>query len=308
MAMSYFLRLFGRFLKWVIYIGLGLGAIVAVIGFFAIRALISPPSDQFGNVLDEAMTVGRTVDTFPGADEEYFAEMDHGLLVKPADGQPYPDEILQVANDLGIEPEEVRQRAIKGQNMWLVWTGGNDRFWEFAALNTIGAFDLLKLISNHPSQAYGRHNRFRYNGMINEPCYEKETGPREDRFGLWLDTRKDDCDADPFANGDKYPGVAIGGRGKNGTEVGSYYGEATGVIGLRLFANPDFDDAAAARWDPEKYYNDETYYNDADLVRPYRVGMSCAFCHVGPNPTNPPSNVEEPTYAELTSNPGAQYY
>ncbi len=28
----------------------------------------------------------------------------------------------------------------------------------------------------------------------------------------------------------------------------------------------------------------------------------------GPNPINPPKNVEEPAFAELTSNPGAQYY
>jgi hypothetical protein len=36
--------------------------------------------------------------------------------------------------------------------------------------------------------------------------------------------------------------VAIGARGK-GVPVGSYYGEPTGVVGLRLFPNPDFDDA-----------------------------------------------------------------
>ena len=31
-----------------------------------------------------------------------------------------------------------------------------------------------------------------------------------------------------------------------------------------------------------------------DLVRPYRVGMSCAFCHVGPSPINPPARPEKP--------------
>ena len=72
--------------------------------------------------------------------------------------------------------------------------------------------------------------------------------------------------------------------------------------------NPDFDAAAAKRWDPVRYYTDPDYYNDHDLVRPYRVGMSCAFCHVGPNPINPPQNPEAPRWEELTSNPGAQYY
>ena len=36
--------------------------------------------------------------------------------------------------------------------------------------------------------------------------------------------------------------------------------------------------AAAARWDPAKYFSDPSYYNDPKLVRPYRLGMSCGFC------------------------------
>ena len=47
------------------------------------------------------------------------------------------------------------------------------------------------------------------------------------------------------------------------------------------YPNPAFDQAAADRWDPERYYTDPDYYLDKDLVRPYRVGMSCGFCHVG---------------------------
>ena len=69
-----------------IYIGLGLTVVVAIAGFFIVRASVNPPADEFGNVLDEPAQVGRIVDMFPGADEEYFAEMDHGLLKKPADG------------------------------------------------------------------------------------------------------------------------------------------------------------------------------------------------------------------------------
>ncbi len=306
MILNYFLRILGKVIKWVIYIGVGLTIVVAVIGFFVVRGLISPPSDQFGNVVDEAKEAGLTVEDLPGAGEPYFAEMDHGLLVEPAGGN-YPEEITEVADILKMEPEAVRQAAIRGQNMWLVWTGGNDRFWEFAALNTIGAFDLLKLISNDPNKGFGRHNRFRYNGMINEPCFEKSEEPDPERYGLRLDRRIDGCGPDPFADAEKYPGAQVGARGDN-VEVGSYYGEPTGVLGLRLFPNPDFDAEAEANWDPDRFYNDEEYYNNSDLVRPYRVGMSCAFCHVGPNPLNPPKNVEEPTYAELSSNPGAQYY
>jgi hypothetical protein len=79
-------------------------------------------------------------------------------------------------------------------------------------------------------------------------------------------------------------------------------------MGLRLFPNPNFDEKARARWDPERYYTDPSYYNDRDLVRPYRVGMSCAFCHVGPSPINPPEDPENPKWENLASNPGAQYF
>ena len=125
-------------------------------------------------------------------------------------------------------------------------------------------------------------------------------------FGLWLDQRIGD--PDPFEDETKYPGVKSGARGRDGFPVGSYYGYATGIVGLRLFPNPNFDEEAAKKWDPVKYYNSPTYYEDKDLVRPYRVGMSCGFCHVGPSPINPPDDYENPEWKNLTSNPGAQYF
>ena len=42
--------------------------------------------------------------------------------------------------------------------------------------------------------------------------------------------------------------------------------------------------------------------------RPYRVGMSCAFCHVGPNPVKPPADPENPRWENLSSNVGAQFF
>jgi len=89
--------------------------------------------------------------------------------------------------------------------------------------------------------------------------------------------------------------------------VGSYYGEPTGILGLRLFPNPAFDEAAKKKWDPERYYTDEDYYKDPDLVRPYRVGMACGFCHVGPSPSHPPADPVHPKWSELNSTVGSQY-
>ena len=59
---------------------------------------------------------------------------------------------------------------------------------------------------------------------------------------------------------------------------------------------------------PSAFYNDPDYYLSKDLVRPYRVGMSCGFCHVGPNPEKPPANPEAPQWENLSSTVGAQYF
>jgi hypothetical protein len=232
-------------------------------------------------VRDEAQLAGRGAASFPAAAEDYFHDMDGG-------GTLTADEI-------------------KGRNMWLVWSGGNDRLWDELTRLTFGSFDLLKILSSSPGLKYSRDNRFNYLGLVNEPCFTKPTGPDPQRYGLWLDQRKPDCPADPFDNAEKYPGVAIGARGKN-LPVGSYYGSPSGIVGLRLFANPDFDEAAARRWDAGRFYNDSDYYLSKDLVRPYRVGVSCGFCHVGPNPEKPPANAEAPEWSNLSGTVGAQYF
>ena len=239
-----------------------------------------------GQVLDEAKQANREATSFVHADEDYFRAMDGGLP---------------------LTPEE-----IKGRNMWLVWTGGNDRFWNSITEYTFGAIDLLKVVSSHPSLGYARGDRWQHFGIVNEPCFEAPTGPDAKRFGLWLDVRGANCPADPFENEAKYPGVVIGARGKqlgNGLTlpIGSFYGYATGIVGLRLFPNPAFDEKAAKAWDPERYYTDPSYYNRKDLVRPYRVGMSCGFCHVGPSPVKPPADPTHPNFENLSSSVGAQY-
>jgi len=196
--------------------------------------------------------------------------------------------------------------------MWLVWTGGDDLLWNRLAVSSVGSFDLLKTISSHPAPqgsaygGYGRHNRWRYLGLVNEPCFKEATAPDPNRYGLWLDVRDPSCPPDPFADAQKYPGVKIGARGTT-VPVGSYYGEPTGVVGLRLFSNPDFDENARKKWDSDRYYNDPGYYYSPDLVRPYRVGISCGVCHVGPNPIKPPADPENPKWENLSSNVGSQY-
>ncbi|HWA49735.1 MAG TPA: hypothetical protein VG742_15790, partial [Dongiaceae bacterium] len=198
---------------------------------------------------DEATQAGLTEKDFPHADEDYFHDMDNGI-------QLTPDEV-------------------QGRNMWLVWSGGNDRFWDTMSKPTLGGFDLLKIIAPPPGTDMERPLRWNSLGLVNEPCFDPALPDGDpSRFGLRLDMRRGDCPADPFANAEKYPGVKIGARGTtfaDGTEfpVGSFYGEPTGILGLRLFTNPDFNEEAKAKWDPKRYYNDPAYYSDPRLVRPY---------------------------------------
>ena len=252
--------------------------LVIVAAAYAITWWRSP---KIGHVQDEAQLAGLSAEYFKAADEDYFHDMDSGVALSP-------DEI-------------------KGRNTWIVWTGGNDRLWDKMTVASVGALDFVKTLSSHPSLKGNRDNRWDYYGLINEPCFEKPTGPDPNRFGLWLDKRSANCPPDPFENEQKYPGVKYGARGKN-IPAGSYYGYATGVVGLRLFPNPDFDEAAQKKWDAVRFYTDPSYYNSRDLVRPYRVGMSCGFCHVGPNPVRPPADRNNPKWENLSSNVGAQYF
>ncbi len=241
-------------------------------------------------IKDEALSAGRMKDSFAFAGEDFFHDMDQ------TQNGPLP-----------LTPTQIR-----GRNMWMVWTGGDDRLWDVLNWKSFGTFDLLKTISSHKNLKFGRHNRWEYLGLVNEPCFEEPKDGDPERFGLWLDKRIPGCDPrfggeDPFAKEAAYPGVKFGHRGEV-MPVGSFYGYPTGIVGLRLFPNPDFDAKAKAKWDAKRYYDNDPAFVTKDLVRPYRVGMACAFCHVGPNPIKPPADPNNPKWENLSSNVGAQYF
>jgi hypothetical protein len=248
-----------------------------------------------GHVLDEARTAKRA--SFTPPDEDYYHRMDGGI-------------------DLALE-------EIQGRNTWMLWSAGNDRLWDWLARETGGTFDLLKIVGSYDPEKdshvagdereqlkqiynFRRDNRLERLGLVNEPCYDQAQDADPRRYGLWLDSRKLDCIPEPFSNEEKYPGVPAGSRGRL-TPLGSVFGAPSGVLGLRLFPNPDFHDQAVARWDPVRYYTDPSYYLSKDLVRPYRVGVTCAFCHAGLNPAKLPEDLREPLWENLSSTVGSQY-
>lgn len=271
---------------------------------------------------DEAMEKGIPVESFRQAEDEadYFRDADGGIDLTPAE--------------------------VRGRNTWWIWTGGNEAFWDWLANNSFGTHDLLKVVSSypcdpsqqgyekyggdnvlassgtygeshgegyggygdeyggdggyksvcadtmypedgHPTYAYyDRDTRFCYAGMINEPGFRKPT--KKDEYGLCLDERV--APPEPFDE-----------------EV---YGRPSGIMGLRIYKNPNFENSekAQADWDAEKYYNDPSYFSNTKLVRPYRVGMSCGFCHISHHPLHPPEDASHPEYANMSGTIGAQYF
>ena len=97
---------------------LGLLVVLVVAGALAFYAL---PGRRSGHVRDEAIRAGRSAASFPAASEDYFKDMDNGV--------------------------HLTEDQIKGRDMWLVWTGGNDRLWDELTRLTFGSFDLLKILS-----------------------------------------------------------------------------------------------------------------------------------------------------------------
>ncbi len=193
-----------------------------------------------------------------------------------------PDDFPELATDVFKEMDggiELASDEIKGRNTWNLWTGGDEQFWERMSRESYGLIDLLKTIDSRK-----RSTRFKEVGLINEPGFKIATRP--DQYGLWID----EAEAGEPAGID--PKV---------------YGRPSGIMGYRIFDNPDFDEEARKKWDAKRYYDDRDYAASPQLVRPYRVGVSCGLCHIAFNPSKPPADPENPQWSNLASVIGNQY-
>jgi hypothetical protein len=222
-----------------------LSLVALAIALFFFRAWTPP-------IIDDAKASGKTVADFPEAASHAFDTMDGGIALT--------------------------EEETKGRNTWLLWTAGDQTFWDRMAQQAYGLGDLLKTIDSRQ-----RSRRFHDMGLANQPGFEPAAQP--DDYGLWLDT----------------------GPQEEGVDA-KVYGRPSGIVGLRVYPNPKFDDESRRRWDANRYYTDPNYYNDPKLVRPYVVGMSCAFCHVSFNPLKPPDDPEKPKWENLSSTIGNQYF
>jgi len=224
-----------------------------MLAFFFFVSLVSACNHPIQLPSDDAKARGLSSADLPELSADVFKEMDGGI---------------QLTDD-----------EVRGRNTWILWTAGNQVFWDRIAREGFGLVDLLKTLDSRK-----RPRRFAEMGLINEPGFQ--TANRPDVNGLWLDER---IAAAPSAINE------------------GIYGQSSGVMGLRIYPNPDFDDGARKNWDPDRYYKDPSYYENPRLVRPYRVGITCGLCHVAPNPLNPPSDPENPNWQNLASAIGNQY-
>jgi len=174
---------------------------------------------------------------------------------------------------------KLSEAEIKGRNAWHLWSAGNDAFWDEVAGRTGGMVDLLKMLDSRC-----RGSRFAEMGLINEPGFRIAT--KQDEFGLWLDERE---------------------RAESSPIDAKIYGRSSGVLGFRIFPNPKFQGKARDSWNAELFYNDPSYAANPALVRPYRIGVACAVCHVAPHPLHPPPDPENPEWENLASVIGNQY-
>ena len=224
-------------------------------------------------IVDAAKADGKTPADFQAEDYDYFREMDMR-----------PDGTVDANGNSVLKSLDLTADEIKGRNTWVLWCAGNEVFWDYLAGHSYGFMDLLKLCDFAPDDKLGG-KRWGPVGITIEPGTKVPDKP--DEFGLYIREPEDPSIRQPDPK---------------------LYGRSSGIVGLRLFPNAKFDEKARKRWDVLKYRKDENYYIDPGLVRPYRVGMSCVFCHVAPHPLNPPDDPEAPKWANLSTTIGAQYF
>ncbi|AYG69317.1 hypothetical protein CCGE531_25130 (plasmid) [Rhizobium sp. CCGE531] len=295
----------------------------------------SAPADEPQGGATEAGTPvnKRGEECFATEQRDLFSDVD---MVAGADGKLRPFDYQ--AN--GVITPDARS-AIKGKNTWILWGEGNDVFWNWIQQHGYGLTDFLVLTDSR-----NRDARFAKFGLINQPGMKAQTDRTKRLLGLYIDQPDGDLvklkqpgtDIDPKTQ-------ALVARPVSRTECEAFepwdrdqyrkvlaelpddgldpnvYGYPSGIVGLRFMPNPDFfaktNSARKARqyWKSrvedapgDPYYTDTSVNADPTLVRPFRVSMSCGFCHISPHPLNPPADVERPQWSNLSTTVGDQYW
>jgi hypothetical protein len=161
-----------------------------------------------------------------------------------ADFPPITADIFKpMDGGIDLSPEEINgPKYLEPLERW------QPAFLESCRADSYGLMDLLKMLDN---RKFPRGERFKVLDLVNEPGFRAASKP--DEFGLWLDEEVEPADIDQ-----------------------TVYDKPSGVLGFRLFSNPDFNEEARKKWNGDRFLNDPTY---CKLIGPYRVGVACGSCH-----------------------------
>jgi len=217
-----------------------------------------------------------------------------GYAPIPSNWKETEVDVFPGMDGITLDPSIPEQKdALRGRIVWNLWVGDSGKMWDWLAQNGFGTADLLKTVDSR------RHDtRFRDIGIINQPGFMQASKP--DQYGLFLDVPNPN---DPAGKIDEIVDFTT-------------YGRSSGVIGLRLSPNENFDAAAKQEWMKHveadgvnhDFYENPGYYQNPKLVRPYVVGMACSLCHVSFDPVRPPADVNNPKWENLNDYIGAQYF
>lgn len=186
---------------------------------------------------------------------------------------------------VGLSPAEKL-----GSDLWYKATAGNKRHHSYVLAQRFGA----------PINWYGifgtqtRGQRFKQFGLINDPDCKPGN---EESYGF------DICEGDEELlkfvgkEGYKDPACGVGANGPWEDSCKLEYGTSVGALGFRKFPNPRFKKSAWKGW---AKYNPQ----DPSIEPPFLFGTSCASCHVGFDPKNPPQDVENPKWVNLDGTVG----
>ena len=207
---------------------------------------------------------------------------------------------------------------VTGRDTWWFFTGGSEHFYR-ALSRRLGKLDVsvdfFRLLDTR-----NREQRFSKLGLINEPNFKQADEP--DEYGLWLDVPEETHPDQPNWKADgRLPPDPYYPRDEEA------YGLPTGIIGFRLFRNPRFTKSMDENWKNEwkKWWAESEkgskipedakttnpvakfFANPGTVEPPYISGITCAFCHVAFDPTNPPVDPIHPKWKNLSANIGNQY-
>jgi cytochrome c5 len=173
-----------------------------------------------------------------------------------------------------------------GLATWLLFADEDGEFFRVSQKETWNGQNMLRVIDSR-----GRDDRFERTGLLNDPDCAKTT--TRDQFGFYIDS----CSRDPFSSG---------------------------IIGLRLRPNPDFDMAkwralgngdvnrAADKWlkaPRDRFeWKSKAYEDLVQVEPPYDISMTCTICHAAPNPLVPAANVNRSSWKNIVFALGNQYF